>query len=112
MQKTDNIRLLIGEMEYIVANCYYNKQPRGGHYFRYPYTFILDGKKYQRKGKAFLPKIEEINTMRYVNGANNLYIGKALLKILEFLENRYDLDFDELESEFEDSDDSDDVLLF
>ena len=60
-----------------------------------------------------LPQIDEINTMRYVTGANNLYIGKALVKILEFLEDRYELDFDELEYEFEERNESDedDLLL-
>ncbi len=107
MEKTDNVRKLIGELEYIVGNCYHNKQKRGGFYFRYPESFTRDGKRFYRKGKAYCPKDDEINTMRYETGANHLYIGKALVKVLEYLEDRYDLDFDDLESWVDEEDDPD-----
>ncbi len=36
--------------------------------------------------------------MKYRFGSNELYIGKGLIKVLEFLEERYGVDFHQLES--------------
>ena len=36
------------------------------------------------------------NSIRYVFGSNNLFIGSAIVKVLERLEQKYGLDFDEL----------------
>ena len=40
-----------------------------------------------------------IDTMYYAFGSHRLYIGNALVKILELLENRYGIDFNKLENE-------------
>lgn len=40
-----------------------------------------------------------IETMYYAFGTYRLYIGEGLKKVLEFLENRYNLDFNKLEEE-------------
>lgn len=40
-----------------------------------------------------------IETMYYAFGTCRLYIGDGLKKVLEFLENRYNLDFNKLEKE-------------
>ena len=100
MEITEYTITLIEELEYIVANCYHNKQKRGGFYYRYPRRFDMNGKVYESKAKGFISE-KMLNTLRYETGANHLYIGKALVKILEFLEERYDLDFDELELDYE-----------
>lgn len=100
MEITEQTITLIEELEYIVANCYHNKQKRGGFYFRYPRRFEMDGKVYESKAKGNITE-RMLKTLRYETGANHLYIGKALIKLLEFLEDRYDLDFDDLELNYE-----------
>jgi len=35
--------------------------------------------------------------MKYKFGVNELFIGMGLINVLEYLEDRYDLDFNELE---------------
>jgi hypothetical protein len=97
MYKSENVMKLISELECIVANCYHNKQKRGGFYFRYPVKYIKNGTDYECKNKIPKPEAVELGTMRYEMGANQLYIGHALFKVLEYLEDRYDLDFDDLE---------------
>ena len=39
---------------------------------------------------------DRINTMRYKFGSNNLFLGSAIYKLLERLEQKYNLDFNEL----------------
>lgn len=39
-----------------------------------------------------------IKYMKYKFGSNELFVGRELIEILEFLEKRYGLDFNELES--------------
>lgn len=39
-----------------------------------------------------------VSTMKYKFGSNHLFIGEGIKKILEELEKRYDLDFNELEN--------------
>ena len=34
-------------------------------------------------------------------GSNHLYIGDGIVKVLEFLEDRYNIDFNQLEDELE-----------
>ena len=41
---------------------------------------------------------EFIQTMQYVFGLNSLYVGKALVSVLTYLEARYSLDFADLEA--------------
>ena len=40
---------------------------------------------------------KEVETIKYKFGSNHLYIGLGLIKVLEYLEERYSLDFNELE---------------
>ena len=42
-------------------------------------------------------KESNIRSMTYRFGANHLLIGDAIIEVLEYLENRYNLDFNELE---------------
>lgn len=37
--------------------------------------------------------------MKYKFGSNELYIGQGLMNVLEYLEDRYGLDFEKLENE-------------
>ncbi len=88
---------IIADLENIVANCYHNKQKRGGFYFRYPVKYQRAGEGRECKNKIPNPETVELNTMRYETGANQLYIGMALYKVLNYLEKKYDLDFEDLE---------------
>ena len=38
-----------------------------------------------------------INTMKYAFGLNHLYVGKGIIKMLECLEEVYNIDFNKLE---------------
>lgn len=40
---------------------------------------------------------DDISTMKYKFGANSLYVGRGLVNVLDYLEDRYDLDFNVLE---------------
>lgn len=46
--------------------------------------------------KEFTP--DSIKYMKYKFGSNELFIGLDLIRVLEYLENRYSLDFNELEN--------------
>lgn len=91
--------------------------------YRYPVRISLDGNqeesKTQIRGKVHTYKevykaydnttkqmkvIKTINTtpdmigtMYYAFGSHKLYIGDALIKILEYLEKRYGIDFNDME---------------
>ena len=43
-----------------------------------------------------------VEYMKYKFGSNELFIGKGLIHILEYLEDRYGLDFNELENQVSD----------
>ena len=43
---------------------------------------------------------QNIHTIMYKLGANELQIGNALKRILDFLERRYNIDFNALEKEY------------
>ena len=64
------------------------------HYAEYVYRGILNGSTQRSLG-----------TLHYEFGANDFYIGDALNQILDYLENRYDIDFDYLEMDHIDDDD-------
>ena len=42
---------------------------------------------------------DAIKYMKYKFGSNELFIGLGLIHVIEFLEERYDLDFNELEKQ-------------
>ena len=99
-----NLMSLIAQLEWFVGNNFENQQERGAFSFRYPFRIIRDGK--ERKGKGgIIPnlKLDELDSVRYVLGANSLHIGRALFDVLKFLEYRYigDLDFSELERKYQ-----------
>ena len=109
MKINNNILKLISLMEYKVGNSVYNPNAydgwshKYGCSFRYPVTFEnVDNKEYTYDDKTrgyieyYLQK-ENIGSVMYKFGSNHLYIGDALVDVLDLLEKRYDLDFDELE---------------
>ena len=76
---------------------------REGLQYRYPVCYY---KTKQNLGNQKLIKtnnsLENIDpecfdTARYIMGTNSLHIGYGLLRVMDYLEARYDLDFNELE---------------
>ena len=72
--------------------------------FKYPINYCENKKALKEekltKIKSKIPYIEPecIKTMKYAFGSNHLYIGDGIVKVLEFLEKTYDIDFNELEN--------------
>ena len=73
-----------------------------GREFRYPISIPDDKGNYTKTRYAILywekTTPEMIKYMKYKFGSNELFIGKGLINVLEFLEKRYGIDFNELES--------------
>ena len=103
---------LICELEYCIGReCFNAKSYDGwtgveGAEFRYPVT--IRARKNDEgviKTNANLareyPRIgcDAIGTMKYVFGSNQLFIGNGIMNLLEKLEERYNLDFNELEEQ-------------
>ncbi len=110
MKVTDQLIPLISDIEEkIGSSCYNGESYNGwtGDYgcdFRYPIVYeIKDGDNYQRqKTKQTISSIGNINaenilTVCYKFGANELSIGKAVIDILNMLEARFDIDIETLE---------------
>lgn len=70
-----------------------------GRFFKYPFKYYKDGKKIDIKTYRIQKWMttEEILSIYYLFGKNQLFIGRGIFRVLEYLENRYDLDFVELE---------------
>lgn len=104
MKLTKRIIELICELEEIIGEQCYNPNSYDGWTleegcaFRYPVTFDdTDGN--EHKGKYYLKGYinkDNLHTMRYKFGSNNIFIGNAVRKVLERLETKYNLDFEEL----------------
>ncbi len=114
MTLNDDTASLISELEYLIGSeCYNPKSYDGwndveGCDFRYPvYINTSDSDNSEKKnwGRAMANKPEYIRSMKYKFGANHLFIGRGLINVLRFLENRYGLDFAELESNYDGDDD-------
>lgn len=116
MEIKPNTCWLLASLEYLIGSECYNPNSRRGYSIvyessiRYPVTITDDnGFEWKERGNyswdiemaAHDPSVEEIKSMKYKFGANELYIGNGLIKALEFLENRYGLDFNELERSIE-----------
>ena len=113
MELSKNMCELVANLEYIIGSECYNPNSYDGWNdiegcaFRYPinlpdhkgnYTKVRGNlnNSYIIKKDALTP--EAISFMKYRFGSNELYIGKGLIKVLEFLEERYGVDFHQLES--------------
>lgn len=70
-----------------------------GRDFKYPFNYYDQKNKVKIKkwymSEDMLP--EEIKSSYYAFGANQLHIGRAILNLLECIENRYKINFVELE---------------
>ena len=105
---------LISDIEYKIGNSCYNGDSYNGwteEYgcsFRYPIVYETkeEGKVYtwKTRGKIeWTDRIDDSNikTVCYRFGANELCIGAAIVDVLEMLEERYGIDFNELEKKYE-----------
>ena len=114
MKLSKEICKLIAELEYLVGSECYNPNSYDGWNdiegcdFRYPINVPTpgeDGEYIKIKGRIlnnFKIKDEDVSEsmvsyMKYKFGSNELYIGQGIMGILEYLERRYKLDFNELE---------------
>lgn len=108
MKIDKNIASLIVELEYEIGRQCYNPNSYDGYTgeegcaFRYPVYFSEKNKdgdvnEYKVRGRILNLQPEQIETMKYKFGSNHLFIGEALLKILELLEIKYNIDFNNLD---------------
>lgn len=103
MKLTKATTELICELEYIIGNQCYNPNSLNGYTleegceFRYPVSYE-NSESDDTRTRSLIKSIDKskINTIRYKFGSNHLYIGVAILKVLERLESKYGLDFNEL----------------
>lgn len=94
---------LICELEYIIGNQCYNPNSLNGYTleegceYRYPVSYE-DNEGDDTRTRSIIKNINKsrINTIRYKFGSNHLYIGMGILEVLERLESKYGLDFNEL----------------
>lgn len=63
-----------------------------GRSFRYPVTFVRDGKTDKRREKTDDLMAEELITGHYKFGANDLSVFRALMRVIDMLEKDYGLD--------------------
>lgn len=94
---------LICELEKTIGDSCYNPESVNGWTleegcsFRYPVTYeAKDGKECKTRCTITDMDKNRINSVRYKFGANNLFIGNAIIKVLERLERKYNISFDEL----------------
>lgn len=100
---------LICKLEYELGSQTYNPHSYNGWTgeegcgFKYPVKYCKNKnaliKQELTKNKNEINYIDPqcINTMKYVFGLNHLYVGKGIIKMLECLEEVYNIDFNKLE---------------
>lgn len=111
MNVDKNMTTIICDIEHIIGNKTYNPNSYNGWTceegcsFRYPVNYCKDKKALEEESlirtKYIIEDIEPecVNTMKYKFGSNHLYVGSGIVKTLEFLEKRYNLDFNALEAQ-------------
>ena len=111
MTITDDIAKLVAELEYLVGSETYNPKSYNGWTksygcgYRYPVNYCRNEEDFEnRKLTPISCKIVDldykyINTIKYMYGSNHLYIGNAIVNILNYLEEYYKISFDELEAQ-------------
>ena len=108
MKYNEKMFKVCADIEYLIGNTCYNPNSYDGYTgeegreYRYPVWVDEDdgfGKKEAHKHSLRIWDYKEnsIGSWRYKFGSNHLYVGEAILKIMNYLEDRYNLDFNELE---------------
>lgn len=104
----DMIKVLMELESKVGKHCYNPNSYNGwtgeeGHSYRYPVHYCKTKKDLEEhkisKDRNQINYIEPycIQTVKYKFGSNHLFIGNALVDVLNALEERYDLDFNMLE---------------
>lgn len=103
MELTKEMTELICELEYIVGKECYNPSSYNGYTmeegctFRYPVCYLKNNNtKCKTRGIIKDLAKDSLDSICYKFGSNELYIGGALYKVLQQLENKYGLDFEKL----------------
>lgn len=106
MKLTKKTAKLVCDLEYLIGTkCYqtYNWYTgREGENYRYPVWAEINGRAYQKfhgniKEECDTIKANDVKSLRYKIGNNELDIGMGIIDILDFLEERYNINFTELE---------------
>ena len=111
MTVDSNIAELVSEIEYVIGGECYNPNSYDGYRdeygcsYRYPVSFrIPNNEEVKTRSKvpgyyADVVTPEIVRTLKYKFGSNQLHIGKAIIRVLEQLEERYGLNINALEEE-------------
>lgn len=114
MKLTNEMIGVLLNLESCIGGTCYNPHSYDGYHdvtgasFKFPATFRIGEGKDARleKSKYSLRDyidVDNFESLHYRMGANHLYVGKGILKLLRELEERYGLDFNELEAEYQKS---------
>lgn len=103
MKLTKDTTKLVCELERIIGDECYNPNSYDGWAcvegcsFRYPVCYENKSGD-DAKTRWTITDLDKtkINTVRYKFGSNHLFVGIAVVKVLEHLEEKYGLDFNEL----------------
>lgn len=99
----DMINRVVSKMEDIIGNeCYMikNKESLLPTLVNYKFPFHYMDKEKQKMRTRYITEsmtMDEINSCYYSFGANQLFIGKAILNIIHYLKENYNIDIIELE---------------
>lgn len=114
MKLTKKMCRVIADLEYLIGSECFNKNSYDGWRdisgcsFRYPVNVPDKNMEYYIKVRynninssyKFDSRDIDDNTIKYMKycfGSNELYIGNGIINVLEYLEERYNIDFWELE---------------
>ena len=111
MKLDEKTSKLVAELEYYIGSECYNPNSYDGWNdiegcdFRYPISVPDDTGEFTKirghiTSSWYNVKVtpDTVNYMKYRFGSNELFVGKGIIHILQYLEERYDLDFNELEN--------------
>lgn len=99
---------LVADLEYIIGSSCYNPNSYDGNTgdegCSYKYPIFVPTAPYPTKTRINLNRAmrgelspDDVWAMRYKFGSNHLYVGQAIIKLLQYLEDRYQIRFNELE---------------
>ena len=108
MNITKETAQFVSDLESIIgSNCYNSKSYNGytgeyGAHFRYPVKYPnINGELTKTRGVKDDLDLNKVSQMRYCFGANELFIGEGIIDLLNELEQRFDISFEELLAEEE-----------
>lgn len=103
MKITNETAQLVADLENIIGRKCYNSSSYNGYtgehgaHFRYPVKYPnTKGTITKSRGTKKDINLDKVDKMRYCFGANELYIGKGIIGLLNELEQRFDISFEEL----------------